>query len=124
VPGCQAKQRNSSIPVTDCLDPCHPNVRPSEHLAFEEELIRFRTVLGDQTVRKYHLDRGDLDNRRRTHLRRFDKALLRIREAQIADGGRAMNAEEREVLRRFAKADYPFSLMFSAYLNSVADLRL
>ncbi|MFT3769238.1 MAG: HNH endonuclease [Minicystis sp.] len=109
---CQKKVRNSSIPVTDCVDPCDPATDPADHLKFEAEIISWRTPRGEQTVKKYRLKL--LDNDRIRLLRQFDQ--------ELKDIGRTkpwpqMSAAEREQLRRYAKDDMPFSAMFRAYLD-------
>ncbi|WP_437722833.1 HNH endonuclease [Sorangium sp. So ce861] len=113
------KQPHRSIPVTDCLDPCAPDARPSEHLTFEEELIRARggSARGLATIKKYKLDRDDLDLKRMKQLQLFNKALIRIKDAQIADGRKNMNENEKALLRTFCHPEFPFSLMFQAHLE-------
>jgi uncharacterized protein (TIGR02646 family) len=113
------KQSNRAISVTDCLDPCDPETRPSEHLTFDDELIRGQSPKGLATVKKYKLDRPDLDHRRGRQLRQLDKARIAIQESMISDGRKTMNEQEKEVLRRFCQPDFPFSLMFKAHLESI-----
>ncbi|WP_437575938.1 HNH endonuclease [Sorangium sp. So ce887] len=113
------KQPNRAIPVTDCLDPCAPDAQPSRHLMFETELIRARegSAQGLATIKKYRLDRKDLDHKRMKQLHLFNEALIRIKDALIADGRKDMNENEMAVLRSFCQPDFPFSLMFQAYLE-------
>jgi uncharacterized protein (TIGR02646 family) len=113
------KERHRSIPVTDCLDPCAPEVRPSEHLTFEEEIIRARegSSKGLATIKKYLLDRLDLDHKRMKQLQLFNRALLRIKDAMIAEGRNDMNEKERALLQRFRQPDFPFSLLFQVHLE-------
>lgn len=117
--GCNDKLPNRSVPVTDCLDPCDPSTQPADHLTFTDEFISARSgsTRGQQTIRKYKLDRPDLDHKRGRQLRVFNETLLQIKDNQIAAGGRAMTEGEKDLLRRFKQPDYPFSLMFTVYLQ-------
>jgi hypothetical protein len=110
------KQPNRAIPVTDCVDPCDPGARPSEHLTFDDELIRGRSPKGLATIQKYKLDRPDLDHRRLRQLHQLGKTIDAIKNNMLADGRKTMNEREKEVLRRFFQPDFPFSLMFTIYL--------
>lgn len=115
------KQPHRAIPVTDCLDPCDPEVHPSEHLTFEDELIQAQagSARGLATIKKYGLDRPDLDHKRLRQLRVFHRTLDQIRRIQIDEGRKNMSEQEISLLRRFEQPDFPFSLMFSAYLNQL-----
>ena len=115
------KTPNSSIAAAECLDPCDPEVRPSEHLAFDDEFIRAKSnsSVGLKTIQKYKLDRSDLDYKRLKQLQRFDLVLLEIRNKQISEGRQTMAESEKELLGRFLQPDYPFSLMFSYYLSGL-----
>lgn len=120
--GCnQAKKRAVAIPAAECLDPCLPGVDPSEHLAFEDEIIRARdgSRRGLNTIKKYWLDRAELDLRRLRRLQSLSRVVKAIDDARIRDGGRAMTAAELELLRRFAQPDGPFSLMCRHRLDSL-----
>lgn len=105
--GCQ--HQLTSVPRAECLDPCG-DVEPAEHLAFDDEHIipRHDSELGRQTIRRYKLDRMELDLRRSRRLRRFYDRL-----AQRALSGEALTTMDREDLRRFAQRDQPYSLMFA-----------
>ena len=115
------KTPNSSIAAAKCLDPCDPEVRPSEHLAFESEIIRAKSnsSVGLKTIQKYKLDRPDLDYKRLKQLQRFDLVLLDIRNRQVSESRQTMTESEKGLLGRFLQADYPFSLMFSYYLSGL-----
>jgi uncharacterized protein (TIGR02646 family) len=119
--GCNRKVPNTSIPVADCLDPCDPAVAPAEHLTYDDELIRPRagSAQGHRTIQKYRLDRPELDHKRGRQLRLFDKAVIGIQRAMLTDGSRAMNKDERELLRSFRQPDQPFSLMFAVYTKTL-----
>ncbi|WP_437607305.1 HNH endonuclease [Sorangium sp. So ce834] len=113
------KQPHRAVPVTDCLDPCAPDTQPSAHLMFEKELIRARegSAQGLATIKKYRLDRKDLDHKRLKQLQLFNEVLVRIKDAQIADGRKDMNDDEKALLRSFCQPDFSFSLMFQVYLE-------
>lgn len=113
------KQPHRSIPVTGCLDPCAPEARPSNHLTFENELIRARegSSEGLATIKKYSLDRPNLDHKRLKQLQLFDRALLAIKDAMIAEGRKDMNDGEKALLRGFRQPDFPFSLMFYIHIE-------
>ncbi len=112
------KQRNSVIPVAECIDPCDTCIDPSEHLAFKGELVQARSnsTRGLRTIQKYRLDRLLLDSERRKQLNYFltawNKILLMMHREM-----RPMRDDEKELLHRFAQPDSPFSLMFRYYLD-------
>src|SRR5205823_1228658 len=102
-----------------CVDPCDAAVDPADHLTFDDEFIRSKneSVRGGQTIRKYRLDRDDVDHKRVRLLRDFLKRLDEIKDAQIRDGGRPMTGAEKEVLCAYRQRERPFSLMFRVYLD-------
>jgi uncharacterized protein (TIGR02646 family) len=111
---CNDKLPFTSIQPSDCLDPCDPDVRPEEHLTFEDEIIRPRlgSSVGTATIRKYRLDREDLDLKRLRQLQHLRNAVDAIKDRMNAEGRRTMTRDEEDVLRMFRQPDYPFSLMF------------
>jgi 5-methylcytosine-specific restriction endonuclease McrA len=118
---CNDKQPNRAIPAADCLDPCDAAAEPKEHLTFEAEIIRAKnnSPTGYQTIRKYGLDRDELNLKRVRQLRRFDTLLKNMLRRMNAEG-RTMADGEREILRGFGQPDHPFSLMFSVYIAAEA----
>jgi hypothetical protein len=42
-----------------------------------------------------------------------------LRKLHERRGARPLNEEEKEIARRFAQPDHPFSLMFQVYLGQV-----
>jgi hypothetical protein len=120
-PECNDKIPNTTIAACDCLDPCDPDVRPAEHLTFDDELIRAREASprGMATIRKYKLDRAELDLKRVRQLRYFDRALDEIRKRMITEGRRVMTEDEKGILRSLRQQDRPFSLMFAVYIERV-----
>jgi uncharacterized protein (TIGR02646 family) len=111
------KQPNHAIPVSDCLDPCDPDVRPAEHLTFDDEMIRGNTPKGLATITKYNLGRPELDHQRARQLRQLYKVLIEIQQRMISDSRKALQEDEKEALRCFQQPDRPFSLMFAVCLN-------
>lgn len=115
------KQPNARIPLADCLDPCGKIDLPEEHLSFEDEYIRPRygSGKGSQTIRKYHLDRDQLNYLRVKQLREFDRLLRTIRERQLHEERREITKQEREFLLSFGQPARAFSLMFQIYLGEL-----
>ncbi|WP_433929965.1 HNH endonuclease [Sorangium cellulosum] len=113
--------KHRTIPATDCLDPCAPDAQPSAHLMFDDELIRARegSAQGLATIKKYRLDRRDLDHKRLKQLQLFNKVLGRIKDDMIAEGRRHMNENEKDLLWSFRSPDFPFSLMFGVVLEQL-----
>jgi uncharacterized protein (TIGR02646 family) len=116
---CNGKLRNTTLPNVSTLNPCARIPDHKDHLAFEDEQIRAHnnSALGQQTIKKYKLDREDLDFRRQTALREFDKRLIIMQKHVNHEGRNTMTEEEKEILRSFKQAERPFSLMFTYYLN-------
>jgi uncharacterized protein (TIGR02646 family) len=119
---CNKKLPNRTVPVTDCLDPCDPTVEPREHLTFEKEQIRSRngSVRGRETIRKYKLDRADLDLKRSRMLHLLNDTALAILRKMNADGRHVMTLDESEVLHSFCQPEHPFSLMFTVQMESMS----
>ena len=91
---------------------------PRAHLDFRAERAKYHTERGDWTIRKYKLNKlGRLAARGRQIIVFMD-LLDRIKDAQIAGAGRPMTDAEFAELRRFAKPDEPFSLMFACLLRA------
>jgi hypothetical protein len=115
---CQSKGPNRSIPVADCVDPCDAAITPEDHVSFVDERAKHRSARGEKTIKKYRLNHPERLLQRRGQLVLFMHVLDRIRQAQIADDGRAMTSGELDELRRFSDPAEPFSLMFSHLLRS------
>jgi len=117
---CNNKLPNSTIPVTEALDPCkNTNDEIEEHLIFEAEIITARnnSETGLKTIRKFRLDTKLSDYLRLKQLDRFKDILLKIRENQIRNNRNEMTENEKVCLIRFAQADHQFSLMFRILLK-------
>jgi len=115
---CNSKKLpNTTIPVSDCLNPCDPSENPADHLAFEGEYIvsRVGSSKGSATIQKYRLSRPGLDQLRGRELRLFTELVLELRERQRRDG-KPPTQSEKEQLASFKEPQHPYSLMFSMYL--------
>ena len=57
------KLPHTSLPVSDCLNPCDPSENPVDHLTFDDEQIRSQqnSPRGQKTIQKYRLGRPELD---------------------------------------------------------------
>lgn len=111
---CNSKKKDHThIPVDICVDPCDPAIDPADHLNFSVEMIGGLSEKGLNTIKKYSLDREDLDRKRAKKLLEFEQRLRKIREK---DGPGSQR--EKDLLRAFAQATQPFSLMFVKYLQT------
>jgi hypothetical protein len=118
--GCNnGKPSNAALPVARCVDPCDPTQDPDAHLLWRDEYVaeRAHSARGLDTIRKYRLDRPELEGSRTKQLRLFDTAHREILLRMNAQGRAAMNPAEVELLRSFASPTQPFSAMFHAYLT-------
>ena len=116
------KLSNLSVPVTACLDPCNPSIDPTEHLTFSDEIIRPKSgsLRGVQTIRKYQLDRDQLNYLRLKQLQRFERFVRELYAIRIREG-RRLTEQEKEAIASFGQADHEFSLMFRSYLALVVS---
>ena len=117
---CNDKLKNTTISVTDVLDPCkNTDDEIQEHITFENEIITSKnnSVVGLKTIQKYKLGEPLSDYLRLKQIDLFKDVLLQISKNQIADEGRKMNKQEKEGLKRFAQKDRQFSLMFRILLK-------
>ena len=111
---CNNKSTNKDIPNSEVLDPCSDLYPHEDHITFDGGIILDCTPRGARTIEKYKL--GQLNSQRQEQLIHFYGALDKIRQNQIADGGRQINADEKKILYAFKAKGYPFSLMFSVIL--------
>lgn len=120
---CNDKVSNKDLPVARCVDPCDPGDDPALHLHFDDGIIqgRFGTK-GDETIRKYKLDRPDLEIRRWRTLKRFSDTLGQIKQ-DCFQQKRLMTRQEADRLRRFADPSQPFSQMFRQIIGRMSLLR-
>lgn len=119
---CNDKLPNRTVPVADCLDPCDPAMDSRAHLTFEREAIRPRSgsARGRETIRKYKLDRADLDLKRSRMLHLLTETVIGIGRKMNSDGRQVMTHDEKEVLQSFRQPEHPFSLMFIVYLEHLS----
>ncbi|MDI6793175.1 MAG: HNH endonuclease [bacterium] len=119
---CNSKKLpNTSIPVSDCLDPCDLSEDTSAHLTFNDECIRPRngSQKGAGTIQKYSLDRDELDHLRVKQIKNFERLLRGLLERQIQDGRDSLAPQEKEAIESFKEPCHAFSLMFRVYLTNV-----
>lgn len=113
----QGKTPNAVIPNNTTLNPfIHTDDEIENHLTFEDENIRGKTVMGLNTIQKFHLDKGLYNKLRSDELRKFEKCLIEILKNMNTEN-RNINEQELGVLRLFAQPDYSFSLMFRITLK-------
>ncbi|MDI1444817.1 hypothetical protein [Polyangium sp. 6x1] len=112
--------RARHIPPHDCVDPCREGVRPEEHLAFDDEIIRAKneSATGLRTIQKYGLSRETLDLKRIRRLQSLLKVVDAIKDRMIESGRKTLTSEELSLLRSFAQPDAPFSSMCGCYLET------
>jgi len=116
---CNNKMSNLSISVDDALNPCiDTDDEIEKHISFEDEQITFLTDKGDNTIKKFRLSTERLDYLRMRQLQIFTQELIQILQMMNQDGRRKMNETEKKSLKRFAKADNDYSLMFAKYLKT------
>ncbi len=117
---CNDKFSNTSIPVSEALNPCiDTNEKIQENITFEDEIISAKnnSIIGLQTIKKFRLDTELLDMLRAKQLNWFNKVLIKILKKTNTEGGREINDTEKESLLRFTQKDHPFSLMFKIVLK-------
>ena len=121
---CNNKMPNRSISVNEVLNPCvDTDDEIKTHISFEDEQITFLTDKGEKTIKKFKLSEERLDYLRMKQLQIFLKKLITIQDSMNQDG-RKMNETEKESLKRFARADNNYSLMFAKYLENITSSNL
>jgi uncharacterized protein (TIGR02646 family) len=116
-----AKRGSKDILLTDCVDPCAAGSDPAQHLTFDDEQIRPRdgSERGRSTIRKYKLADPLLDLQRSKALRKLEQARSKLQDLRLAQGGRRLTEDERELLMSFALPERPFSLMLRVALRAL-----
>lgn len=112
---CNGKMPNTTIAVTEVLDPCrHMDDEIQEHLIFEDELITAKngSPFGFKTIQKYRLDSEQLDHVRVKQLKEFHKRLISIKDNMITESRGRMTDIEKQQIYAFQQPDKSFSLMF------------
>jgi uncharacterized protein (TIGR02646 family) len=115
---CNNKIPNRILSVSDVLNPCEDTDDEIEkHISFENEQITFLTDKGEKTIKKFRLSTERLDYLRIKQLQSFTEKLITIQKRMNQDGRKKMSETEKDSLKRFAKADSRYSLMFAKYLK-------
>jgi hypothetical protein len=117
---CNSKHSNTSIPVTDVLDPCVASNQEIERaIYFETEQIKAvpGSDIGLLSIKKYKLHTDLLDRLRSKRLNAFYEEYVEIKEQQTREGRTSYSNAEMHKILRYANADQPFSLMFRLLLR-------
>ena len=118
---CNHKQNEFRIASAKTLDPCSDSDDEiKRHLTYNRELILpvGNSVKGNETIKKYHLDREELDYLRIKQLRKVDEAIEDVDSQMIADRRQRMTVEEKNKLLSFTLSSQPFSYMCEVYLRN------
>lgn len=113
-----SKAPNTTHPIADCVDPCASDVTPEQHILFGDERISPRedSSAGLLTIRKYNLDRDELNLARLKALQELSNAVIAVL-TKANDEGRKPTNEERSLVRAYASPTRPFALMMRAKLQ-------
>lgn len=117
---CNHKMNELSIPSKATLNPCvDTDDEIKHHITFDREMIRTvgTSKKGELTIKKYKLDREELDFLRIKQLRKVDEVIEDIDSAMISSGRSTMNDDEKERLLSFTVSTQPFSYMCEVYLR-------
>lgn len=102
------KSPNSTIPVSECLNPfVDSNKEIEKHFYFEDELILGSTEKGRKTIQKYGLNKDSFNLQRSRVLSKFKNAIILCLQDKLP----------KEKVLQFANSDRPFSLMIRLYLK-------
>lgn len=102
------KSPNSTIPVSECLNPfVDSNEEIEKHLYFEDEMILGKTEKGRKTIQKYSLNKDSFNLKRSQILGKFRDAINLCLQNKLP----------KEKVLQFANPDRPFSLMIRLYLK-------
>lgn len=111
----QGKASNKVIPNDQTLNPfLDSDDEIMKHLSFDDETIIGLSEKGLKTIKKYNLGKNIFDTLRSKELRKFEKCLLTFAETTPT---KQLSIEQIDILKRFANADYAFSLMFRIKLK-------
>lgn len=115
---CNDKIPNKDIPVTDVLDPCKDSDEEiKKHISFEDEQITYYSNKGEKTIKKFKLSSEKLDLLRSREISNFKNILLVLKDKQIKESRKGLTEEDKDILKRFAKSDHSYSMMFSELLS-------
>lgn len=117
------KPPHEVISVRDCVDPCDPLHDPSQHLHFvKEQIVEVpRSSLGVKTIRKYRLDRLDLDLARSRYLNKLMDEFVAVSTEMRRAGATVPTELQRRRLEVFASPSRPFSAMMRAQVQRLLD---
>lgn len=120
--GCNhGKPTNERIAVRDCVDPCDATTDPDDHLDFVDEQITEHpgSARGRQTIKKYRLDRPELDAARLRYLKMLHVEFRAIVGEMRRAGAERVSASQRLRLRVFCNPSRPFSAMMRQQVDAV-----
>jgi len=114
------KLSEDSVSVTKCLDPCDKTEDPADHLTFDDESIcaKLSSERGEQTIRKYLLNREALKYQRVKQLHQLERLIRFMKTLQLQDNQDGVQ-KVRERISRWKQRDHLFSLMFCVYLDDI-----
>ena len=100
------------------LDPSGPR-DPRDHIQFNDDIPRWSTPAGRETVKRIKLDREALALNRRRHFRLLDAymMIIRLNEAGVSPDEISAVADARAGLRRAVSAEAEFSAASIDYLE-------
>lgn len=122
--GCNnGKPTHDVISVRGCVDPCDASQDPSAHLMFDKGLITEvpGSIRGATTVRKYRLDRPDLDLARLKLLNRLKDEFTDIVAERARAPATTLSEAHRRRLLVFANPSRPFAAMMKAEVQRILD---
>ncbi len=116
-----AKKELTPERISTAIDPANEAIDPTDHLDFEDELIRsYRgSPLGQSTIGVHDLDREQLAYRRLKRLTVYRKRREDLRADPRSLDPRWFDQQLRALLEAFAARDQPFSAMFVARMRGI-----
>ncbi len=115
---CNKKLSNKTISASTALNPClDADSEIQNHIEFEDEQISFLTEKGELTIKKYKLSSEKLDWSRMQELKKFNNLLNIIKNRKQLENRDKLTTDEIDSLKRFARSDYPYSMMFYSKLQ-------
>lgn len=103
------------------LDPCSDSDDEiKQNLTYDRELILSvgTSEKGEKTIKKYHLDREELDFLRMKQLQKLNEVIEDIDSQMIADKRQEMTEDEKNKLLSFTLSSQPFSYMCEVYIRN------
>lgn len=118
---CNHKQNEFRIASAETLDPCSDSDDEiKQNLTYDRELILSvgTSEKGEKTIKKYHLDREELDFLRMKQLQKLNEVIEDIDSQMIADKRQEMTEDEKNKLLSFTLSSQPFSYMCEVYIRN------